>query len=154
MAQVFTADGNAGRTGDSVPGVEQPSPQLDGLDDVGETPKFDSPAAIEDVDFNKPVAEVETAASRFLAALGSDPVDELSPSSSSEEESSSSSSEGGGLVKTHPILESGQHYVNNKSAVLHCVTGNERFRCGRKITSGYTIVKELNGIRCSRCYNV
>ena len=84
---------------------------------------------------------------------------ELSSTSESKVETSSSSSEDRRIVRAHPIfegvpIESGQHYVNNKSAVLHCVTGKDKFRCGRKVTSSYTLVKELNGIRCSRCYDV
>ena len=45
-------------------------------------------------------------------------------------------------------------YINNGSLVLHCVGKEGRFRCGRLITKTYSRVHELNGIRCTRCFDV
>ncbi len=159
MSQIFTADGDAVRTGDSESAMWQLPSQFEGWGKIEETRNIVGPIPDANEGNTELVVEPESAASRFLVDHRGGPADELSPSSSSDEDSSSSSSDERRIVKTHPIfegvpIESGQHYVNNKSPVLHCVTGNERFRCGRKITSGYTIVKELNGIRCTRCYDV
>ena len=45
-------------------------------------------------------------------------------------------------------------YMNSKSQVLHTAKTDTAFCCGRKITATYCKVRELNGIRCSRCFNV
>jgi len=45
-------------------------------------------------------------------------------------------------------------YINCNSTVLHCVGQNGKFGCGRAITKSYVKVWELNGIRCSKCFNV
>ena len=45
-------------------------------------------------------------------------------------------------------------YINCNSTVLHCVGPNGKFRCGRAVTKSYVKVWELNGIRCSKCFNV
>ena len=159
MSQIFTADAAAVRAGGSETPTWQFPAQFESLDEIEGQINIASPSPDANKENTEVTVEPESAASRFLVGHREGLADELSPSSSSDEGSSSSSSDERRIVKTHPIfegvpIESGQHYVNNKSAVLHCVTGNERFRCGRKITSGYTIVKELNGIRCTRCYDV
>ena len=45
-------------------------------------------------------------------------------------------------------------FINNTSLVLHCVGAAGRFRCGRVVTKTYSRVQELNGIRCTRCFDV
>ena len=45
-------------------------------------------------------------------------------------------------------------YINTNSTVLHCIGQNGKFGCGRTVTKSYVKVWELNGIRCSKCFNV
>ena len=160
MSEMFTAEG----VGDKVEDVlasDDELPVLDATKDIIEATGGDSARVTSDTEMSA------LGFKRTLALFGNESEageadndwEELSESSESECSYSSSSSEEGRIVKSHPIfeqipIESGQHYVNNKSAVLHCVTGKDVFRCGRKVTSSYTLVKDLNGIRCSRCYNL
>ena len=51
-----------------------------------------------------------------------------------------------------PML--GDYFINNKSLVIHLVSRPGVFRCGRKLGWLYTKVPELNGIRCTKCFNV
>ena len=46
------------------------------------------------------------------------------------------------------------YFLNMKSQVIHAAKSEVSFKCGRKITDNYSRVRELNGIRCSRCFNV
>lgn len=45
-------------------------------------------------------------------------------------------------------------YVNINSTVLHCVGPNGKFKCGRAVSKSYSKVWEMNGIRCSKCFNI
>ena len=85
--------------------------------------------------------------------------DEFSSTSESNADDSSSGDE------EHRIIDIYQHYgqadplqfdfyINNTSCVLHCVGKEGRFKCGRLVTKTYSRVFELNGIRCSRCFDV
>lgn len=56
------------------------------------------------------------------------------------------------LVPRDPLA--GEFYINNNSLVIHLVSRPGFFRCGRKLGWLYTRLFELNGIRCSRCFNV
>ncbi len=85
--------------------------------------------------------------------------DDWSSTSESNADDSSSSDE------EDRILDIYQHYgskeplqfdvfINNTSRVPHCVGATGRFRCGRLVTKTYSRVHELNGIRCTRCFDV
>ncbi len=45
-------------------------------------------------------------------------------------------------------------FINNKTNVLHRKRAAMVFACGRKISSAYTAVHELNGLRCGQCFNI
>ena len=47
-----------------------------------------------------------------------------------------------------------EYVINNKPLVLHFVKSPSQLACGRKLTPSYSKIFELNGIRCSRCFNV
>ena len=160
MSRVLTAD-EVGNVGDEIFKSDDELPLLHAAPDANAVQVRDSISSASGTD------EAAKDFRSSLAAFGcqqevrsaAGDSEELSETSESERSYSSSSSEERRIVKTHPVfeqvpIESGQHYVNNNSAVLHCVTGRDVFRCGRKVTSSYTLVKELNGIRCSRCYNL
>ena len=159
MSSLFTNDGRDVRLDVEADPVTR---QHDAVDALSTPWHSEQTAFAETAGFSEMEMESKHEAPGALFDLGTDPSeisDELSETSESECSTSSSSSDERRLVKSHPIfdgvpIEAGQHYVNNKSAVLHCVTSRGSFRCGRKVTSGYTIVQELNGIRCSRCYDV
>ena len=46
------------------------------------------------------------------------------------------------------------YYINAKSLVIHSCRNSTFFRCGRRISTNYCAIKELHGIRCSRCFDV
>lgn len=159
MSSLFTNDGRDVKLDVETGSVTR---QHDAVDALSTPWHSEQTAFAETAGFSEMEMESKHEAPGALFDLGTDPCeisDELSETSESECSTSSSSSDERRLVKSHPIfdgvpIEAGQHYVNNKSAVLHCVTSRGSFRCGRKVTSGYTVVQELNGIRCSRCYDV
>eukprot|EP00435_Cladocopium_sp_Y103_P058675 s1435_g20.t1 len=45
-------------------------------------------------------------------------------------------------------------YINSKSLVIHCCRTEGVLKCGRRVTPNFSKVYELNGIRCSRCFDV
>ena len=45
-------------------------------------------------------------------------------------------------------------YINSKSSVTHCIRTGNVFRCGRKLSPNFICIWELNGICCSRCFDV
>eukprot|EP00435_Cladocopium_sp_Y103_P063818 s464_g25.t1 len=45
-------------------------------------------------------------------------------------------------------------YMNTKSLVVHCCRHAGVLKCGRRVTPNFCKVYELNGIRCSRCFDV
>lgn len=76
------------------------------------------------------------------------------------EESSSSDSEQEGPPKAAELcedvsqqLQSG-YFVNERTSVIHCLRSGDVFRCGKKRTIYYAHIRELNGMRCSRCFNL
>ena len=161
MSSLFTADNRGVKQDVEVVSVTRQREAVDALS----TPwHLEQTAFTETAGFTDMEMESKHDVPGALLGLGTDPCeisDDLSETSESECSTSSSSSDERRPVKSHPIfdgvpIEAGQRCVNNKSAVLHCVTSRGSFRCGcgRKVTSGYTIVQELNGIRCSRCYDV
>ena len=85
--------------------------------------------------------------------------DGWSSTSESNADDSSSSDEDGRIKDIYQHY--GNHeplqfdvFINNTSLVLHCVGATGRFRCGRLVTKTYSRVHELNGIRCTRCFDV
>ena len=84
-------------------------------------------------------------------------ADHLSETSedSSQQTTTSSDEEVSG-VKPLPLPEFSPNcfYINAKSLVIHSCRSATFFRCGRKITTSYCAIKELHGIRCSRCFDV
>eukprot|EP00435_Cladocopium_sp_Y103_P065102 s975_g27.t1 len=46
------------------------------------------------------------------------------------------------------------YYVNVKSLVVHCCRFPGVLKCGRRVSPNFTKAYELNGIRCSRCFDV
>ena len=82
--------------------------------------------------------------------------DELSETTEENSVQSSSESESEELMQApRPFAEIPSDYViNNKSWVLHLIKAEGLLTCGRKLTQSYTKIFELNGIRCSRCFNV
>lgn len=73
--------------------------------------------------------------------------------SSSEEEPDVSSGSLEVASRTSSLPESGW-FINSKTLVLHCLRNPSTFRCGRPLTAQYISVRELNGYRCCRCFNV
>ena len=82
-----------------------------------------------------------------------------SDSETSEEPSDTSTSDSDVTVMTEvslqePLVITGTNFINLRTQVLHLAKSDSSFKCGRKITKTYVKVSVLNGIRCSRCYNV
>ena len=100
------------------------------------------------------------AADRFLSGLASeDRVEVESDLSETTEEASVQSTssddrDGGDAAFEEPVEESAQYFINMASTVMHSCRSPGLFKCGRKITKAYSPVYELQGIRCSRCFNV
>ena len=82
--------------------------------------------------------------------------DELSETTEEKSVQSSSESDSEELLRApRPFVEIPSDYViNNKSLVLHLIKAEGLLACGRKLTQSYSKIFELNGIRCSRCFNV
>lgn len=103
------------------------------------------------------------AKSKFIANLrNAEPAeDSLSETSEEDSEQSTSEEEAGASgqipdldrVPAFTIPISG-YYINLQSSVLHCIRKENVFRCGKKLTQNFKSVWELNGIRCSRCFDV
>lgn len=100
-----------------------------------------------------------------LAANDPQQVDEreLSESSESDLSSESSSDEANLEDQQSEKIESlgkpaepsvGDFFINNKSLVIHLISKPGVFKCGRKLGWLFTKVPNLNGIRCSRCFNL
>ena len=45
-------------------------------------------------------------------------------------------------------------YINEKSVVIHREKAPGLLKCGRKVSPHFIVVYELNGTRCSRCFDV
>ena len=82
--------------------------------------------------------------------------DELSETTEENSVQSSSESDSEELQQApRPFVEIPSDYViNNKSLVLHLIKAEGLLACGSKLTQSYSKIFELNGIRCSRCFNV
>ena len=55
------------------------------------------------------------------------------------------------LVVEDPALNL---FINEKSLVIHREKAPGLLKCGRKVSPHFMVVYELNGIRCSRCFDV
>ena len=141
QSQQFDADaGNEGGGADSP---------LSRLDDGLSTPK----TATEDR------GDRVTAAASFLKPEGlEDRLDDVDLSETSEEASvqstSSEEQEVAEVSDAEQLEETAQYFINMSSSVAHSCRGQGVFKCGRKITKAYSPIYELQGIRCSRCFNV
>ena len=87
--------------------------------------------------------------------------EEVESSETSESQSAESTTDSDEVAEDKLIDAASQgeepersYYLNSKSQVLHAAKNGQAFCCGRKITATYCKVRELNGIRCSRCFNV
>jgi len=87
-----------------------------------------------------------------------DRFDDVDLSETSEEASvQSTSSEEQDVAEVsdaEQLEETAQYFINMASSVAHSCRGQGVFKCGRKITKAYSPIFELQGIRCSRCFNV
>ena len=84
---------------------------------------------------------------------------EVMSETTEEASAETTSSSGEELVQASeecvPVQEvQGALYLNSKSQVLHRTRDDVSFRCGRRLNASYAKVREPNGIRCSRCFNV
>lgn len=52
------------------------------------------------------------------------------------------------------VFSNHDFYINAKSWVIHCCKNATTFKCGRKLTPSYCVIRELHGIQCSRCFDV
>ncbi len=85
-------------------------------------------------------------------------LEDSETSEEASEESSSSESEDDSKSVVHQLAPSKQptsgYFINDKSSVIHCLRSGDVFRCGRKRAMYYAHIHELNGMRCSRCFNL
>ena len=73
----------------------------------------------------------------------------------SQQSTSSSECEDDEKEQHRDLLNRESDYViNQHSLVVHLVRAQGILQCGRKLTPSYVKVYELNGIRCSRCFDV
>eukprot|EP00435_Cladocopium_sp_Y103_P038505 s526_g10.t1 len=73
----------------------------------------------------------------------------------SVQSSSSSESEGEEEEPRHFNFDPpSDFYINNNSLVVHCCRTDGVLKCGRRVSPNFSKVFELNGIRCSRCFDV
>ena len=87
------------------------------------------------------------------------PFSNLPDSETSEEPSSDSTTDSDATQALEAPddpepLAVGRLFINLKTQVLHRTKTDESFQCGRKVTCSYVRVASMNGIRCSRCFNV
>lgn len=97
-----------------------------------------------------PVAAFEEASPAEVGLADSDTTEENSTQSSSESGSEAEQQEAPALMLDQPS----DFYINNKSLVVHCRRNAGVLKCGRRVTPNFSKVYELNGIRCSRCFDV
>ena len=85
-----------------------------------------------------------------------------SMSETSEESSEQSTSDDDSDCEQAPPLDRipampapcSSYYINSNTQVIHSVRTGNVFRCGRKLSPNFICIWELNGIRCSRCFDV
>ena len=112
----------------------QPSPM------VSETPVLVAKEAEQEVELPK-VQDLE-------------PLSETSEDDSQQTTTSSEEEDGAKEPPSLPSFCPDCYYINAKSLVIHSCRNSTFFRCGRKISTNYLAIKELHGIRCSRCFDV
>ena len=83
----------------------------------------------------------------------SETSEESSEQSTSDEDSSQDQAPVLERIPAIPAPDSGL-YIKSKSSVIHCIRTGNVFRCGRKLSPNFICIWELNGIRCSRCFDV
>lgn len=107
-------------------------------------------------------SEVPSPSLKSWADVGNGPHAELaegSPDSETSEEDSvqsTSDSEGEEIDdRRTEFLEPRQRfYLNQKSLVIHCERTVGVLKCGRRVSPHFVELYELNGIRCSRCFDI
>ena len=107
-------------------------------------------------------SEVPSPSLKSWADVGDGPHAELaegSPDSETSEEDSvqsTSDSEGEEIDdRRTEFLEPRQRfYLNQKSLVIHCERTVGVLKCGRRVSPHFVELYELNGIRCSRCFDI
>ena len=132
--------------------VEQPPAEslLDGtLDDVLQQA---SKAVAENESLDDPANELEVQEAAVEYSETSEEASEESSSSESEDDNIEEPTPSQ-VAPPQPLLTSG-YFVNEKSSVIHCLRADDVFRCGRRRTIYYAHIRELNGMRCSRCFNL
>ena len=87
------------------------------------------------------------------------PIEASSESDTYSESDSSSSQEdekevdvGESLQLRDPVVPSSRYFINHRSLVLHCLKTACTFKCGRQCSDSYTVVAELNGLKCGKCF--
>ena len=107
-------------------------------------------------------SEVPSPSLRSFVDLGKGPADEHSEGSpgseTSEEDSVQSTSDSGNEEVEDQRRESLEHrqrfFLNQKSLVIHCERTVGVLKCGRRVSPHFVELYELNGIRCSRCFDI
>ena len=98
-------------------------------------------------DMESAVDEVEADSARS--------VDDSETSENASEQSTSDSEVEVLELQKPPLSEPAlRFFINEKSLVIHCERVNGLLRCGRKISPHFSLVYELHGIRCSKCFDV
>lgn len=106
-------------------------------------------AAVEDFFGRSPVPAEEDASPADVGNAESDTTEEDSIQSSSESEAGDE--QGAEHFNFDPPSDL---YINIKSLVVHCCRNPGVLKCGRRVSPSFSKVYELNGIRCSRCFDV
>lgn len=105
--------------------------------------------AVDDLFGRSPVPAEEDASPADIGNADSETTEDDSVQSSSESE------EDGEQDARHFNYDPpSDFYINVKSLVVHCCRNPGVLKCGRRVTPNFSKVYELNGIRCSRCFDV
>ena len=85
-----------------------------------------------------------------------DPSPEDSETTEDDSVQSTSESEAEQVEDTRPefVWPKSKYFINTKSLVMHCERTEGVLKCGRRLSPNYTALYELNGIRCSRCFDI
>ena len=99
---------------------------------------------------SSPVAAFEEASPAETGQADSDTTEENSTQSSSESGDEAEQSRAPSFHFDQPS----EFFINSKVLVVHCCRNAGVLKCGRRVTPNLSKVYELNGIRCSRCFDV
>ena len=101
-----------------------------------------------------PVVEEEVSKGGLQRAQSAELLSETSEDASQQTTTSSEDEVEDSKPLPLPSFSPDCYYINAKSLVIHSCRNSTFFRCGRKISTNYCAIKELHGIRCSRCFDV